>query len=903
MKKVLIILFTFIWMMSQVCAQQDKKTISISLTDTPIYELMSIIGDTFEVGVSLSKEVKGNVSLSITNASLEQTMDALTKANNCKWLQWNNVIYIISNKEFADNRLDEIKDTMDIYYSKPLITHERINLKRYSQDPIMVRSMNPTFDEFPDSSLIDFSYLLDAPAGKHGQVVIRNGHFYFQNDTKRIRFWGVTVAASNVDIPKERIAQVVDVLAHAGCNVLRLHELDNRGGEQYNLVRRDIIDEAYPNDKDSQHFDKEYLDRVDYWIKCAQDKGIYTYLVVRGYRTFREGDDVPNADKLGRAAKPYAMFDRRLIDLQKDYADQWLIQHVNPYTGKPNGKNPAVAMIEIENEDSLFFHAQEWNSMLEPYRAEFLGLWNDYLVKKYKTTEELKKAWTNEKGECALGSEESLEKKNISLPTMPERSLEEIRTASGADSKTAPLKCNEGARFAVEVQRKYFAEIRDFLHEKGCTLPMTAVVDMEVTPDTYSVAQELDFIGENAYQDHPSFQAGKEWVGLPFYSNKNYIKESGKWSLAPYMAQYKWAGKPLVVREWATCWPNRYRVTSALDIAAYALLQDYDGLIHFSYYTWGNDNVNDAFGLQADPTRWGLFGYAAKLFIEGNIDNINTIPIEYPEKDLFTWGNYMSDIYSIAWTIRIENTDKFTPYYGEGFIIDNGIYSNRRSLQGTDYAYKRYFPTSDSLKILKAGSVLYRDTEKGYATINTPTFQCVQGQLEKYQPYEASNLKVISASTIGCVVITALDGKPLTQSTHYSLKMATVSINRGERLDAVTTGHGAGQFVLMSSGGAPIQTLGKPVEKPTQISLNGKPLIDAYLENGTWELELDTQNKICRLFCDTPNTQFTISGNNGFMMQKYYYEYPPDEPVKVENTFIYPGFAKYIALTGDVSFR
>src|SRR5208283_5768022 len=99
--------------------------------------------------------------------------------------------------------------------------------------------------------------------------------------------------------------------------------------------------------------------------------------------------------------------------------------------------------------------------------------------------------------------------------------------------------------------------------------------------------------------------------------------------------------------------------------------------------------------------------------------------------------------------------------------------------------------------------------------------------------------------------------------------MATVSINRGERLDAVTTGHGAGNFVLMSSGSAPIQTLGKPVEKSTQISLNGKLLIDAYLENGTWELEVDTQNKICRLFCDTPNSKFTVYRNSGFMMQKY----------------------------------
>jgi hypothetical protein len=97
--------------------------------------------------------------------------------------------------------------------------------------------MNPGFDMFPDSSLVDFSFLLDPPAGKHGFVEITgDGHFQWASTGNRVRFWGVTVAASHVDIEKSRIDTVVDVIARAGCNLLRLHEIDNRGGEQYNLV-------------------------------------------------------------------------------------------------------------------------------------------------------------------------------------------------------------------------------------------------------------------------------------------------------------------------------------------------------------------------------------------------------------------------------------------------------------------------------------------------------------------------------------------------------------------------------------------------------------------------------------------------------------------------------------------
>ena len=90
-------------------------------------------------------------------------------------------------------------------------------------------------------------------------------------------------------------------------------------------------------------------------------------------------------------------------------------------------------------------------------------------------------------------------------------------------------------------------------------IPLTAVVHSNIIPDTWTVAKELDGIGENAYLDHPSFKAGTAWVGKSFFSNKNYIRETGSWSLAPHMARYKWDGKPLICREWATCWPNEYR--------------------------------------------------------------------------------------------------------------------------------------------------------------------------------------------------------------------------------------------------------------------------------------------------------------------------------------------------------
>lgn len=555
------------------------------------------------------------------------------------------------------------------------ITEARRAQPRYAGDPQAVRSMNPMFDTFPDSSLVDFSFLLDPPAGKHG-FVERDpaGHFRIAETGKRVRFWGVTVAANHVDIPKDRIEVVVDVLARAGCNLLRLHELDNRGAEKYNLVRRNIIDEAYPNHDKSTEFDLEYRDRVDYWIARAQEKGMYVYLVVRGYRTFRAGDGVPNADLMDRAAKPYAFFDPRLIELQKQYAEDWLIRHVNPYTGIPNGLNPAVALIELENEDSLFFGHVAWRDFVEPYRANFQAMWNEWLRARYTTTEALRAAWTNNRGECPLQPGEAIETGGVELPAMNLKPLEQYEAIPWTDPINSPARTRDAVRFAVKLQRDYFATLRDFLRARGCRAPFTAVVHAHVAPDTWSVARELEFVGENAYLDHPSFSPGSAWVGRAFYSNKNYIRETNIWSLGPHLARYRWSRSPLVCREWATCWPNEYRASAALDIASFSRLQDYDGLIHFAYYTWGNPDMIQAFGPQADPSRWGLFGYSALLFLDEELPaDSRPVVMAYTEEDFATWASYMSPFHRLSYGHRMVNRLVDDAEARGGFAPDNPL--------------------------------------------------------------------------------------------------------------------------------------------------------------------------------------------------------------------------------------
>ncbi|MBI2251468.1 MAG: hypothetical protein HYU63_01695 [Armatimonadetes bacterium] len=158
--------------------------------------------------------------------------------------------------------------------------------------------LNPKLANFPYSSLIDFNYLLDPPAGKYGFLKIKEGHFYWENG-KRAKFWGINLSSLSLNIEKEKIDYITNVFAASGINLVRLEAIDN-----YNC----LISEG----ENSKNFNPEYLDKLDYWIYKLKEKGIYIYLDLLDFRTFKEADGVINAKNLGRAAKPYAVFNPKL---------------------------------------------------------------------------------------------------------------------------------------------------------------------------------------------------------------------------------------------------------------------------------------------------------------------------------------------------------------------------------------------------------------------------------------------------------------------------------------------------------------------------------------------------------------------------------------------------------------
>jgi len=285
----------------------------------------------------------------------------------------------------------------------------------------------PSESGLPPSCLLDLSGTLERPAGSHGYLTTgRDGHFYFGDNT-RARFWGINVSSTRLDIPPDQIESVVSNFARAGLNLVRLEAIDNR-----NCLLGDV------NAPDSRHFSGHYLDRLDYWMDSLRRHGIYYYLDLLDFRTFKAADGVLNAESLDRGARPYAVFDRYLIDLQKEYAAQ-LLTHRNPYSKLRPVDDPALAMVEICNEHGFFLYPEKLESLVEPYRTDLRSRWNAWLRDRYGTREKLLAAWGTVNGAPALRDVEDPRSNAVDLPLLA-RGI----PAQNAESRRAPARLHDG---------------------------------------------------------------------------------------------------------------------------------------------------------------------------------------------------------------------------------------------------------------------------------------------------------------------------------------------------------------------------------------------------------------------------------------------------------------------------
>lgn len=244
--------------------------------------------------------------------------------------------------------------------------------------PFSIETLNANHDA------TDMSWMNECPAGKSGFVHVRDGHFV-DGKGVRIRFLGVSECFGGA-FPAHADADMLAArLAKLGVNCVRLHHMDNQGPPN------GIWDAAY---KDKQHLDAGQLGKLDYLIYAFKRHGIYVDINLHVSRQFGEADGLPDTEGLPHYDKGVDNFEPRMIALQKNYAKD-LLTHLNPYTKARYVDEPAVAIIEINNENSLVDYCMDGTiaTIPEHYLSQLRTKWNEWLQTHYESTAELRKAW------------------------------------------------------------------------------------------------------------------------------------------------------------------------------------------------------------------------------------------------------------------------------------------------------------------------------------------------------------------------------------------------------------------------------------------------------------------------------------------------------------------------------
>lgn len=723
---------------------------------------------------------------------------------------------------------------------------------------------------FPYSCIPDFSGTLAAPAGRNGFLTVSSdGHFVWPDGT-RARFWGINVSSTRLDIPPRDIEEVVSNFARAGLNMVRLEAIDNR-----NCLLGKV------DSRDSQRFDPHYLDRLDRWMDSLRRHGIYYYLDLLDFRTFKEADGVPSADALDRAARPYALYNPRLIQLQKEYATK-LLTHRNPYSKLRIVDDPAFALVEICNEHGFFLYPEKLETLVEPYGSELVGLWNTWLSKRYPDRAALDAAWTVV-GQPSLMPTEDPAQRTVALPILASGIMDKSGPEATA-ARRSPARARDGVEFLVELQRAYFRQMREHLRSIGVKVPVTAVVSSDVAADVASVAQECDFTAENWYGE--GINGDLRTPDYRYYGNRNTVRADDTGGFAPYTGALRWNNKPVVVREWASTWPNQYRAVSEPEALAYSALQDFDAVLLFGYQTNRAPNGAEAdalndFAFQCDPTVWGLHALAGQAFLSGAIQPAKyAITLVYPTAKQFNWPNRLTDLRRAAYTSRI-NSILSDAGWGALSAVPTGQSKDLQSLRGV-LTQLRALKTPANPESVSNGvwssdtGQIVRYSRDGRLVVRTPRISLVCGDLAPDTVYDLGLFKVSTPTRFGALMAYAADGRPMRQSRHIVLKMVSRAVNTGEQYEPSPISS-PGTWVLKAPGAGPVVTLGRPSSQPTRIWLNlntaprpaakgattprrvapkpDGPLLMLYMADGTWELEMKNGRAV--VVCDTTG----IAGN------------------------------------------
>jgi hypothetical protein len=443
---------------------------------------------------------------------------------------------------------------------------------------------NPSGDVAPDAAW----RLPSRPVAPDGpRMTVKDGHFSLAG--RRFRAWGVNLSF-NANLPApEDAAMVADRLAAAGVNAVRMHHMDSAKYPR-GLWHRD----------GGFRLDPEGLARLDRFIAELARSGIRVNLNLHvGAKYSAMLDSVPESPT--HYDKCCLQFVPQLQQAWRDYA-RMLLGHRNPQRGGLRyAEDPAIAWVEISNENSFWFGGDLDRIRNAPesgfYRTMLDRQYTAWLLARHTDAAGLRKAWN-----------------------VKSKSLSGERIALWGEPET-PERADDRLRFLAATEKKFFDMAREFIRREMRCKALVVGTQGYGPMGLYAQAG-MDFTDTHAYWQHPHFPH-HPWDPSDWTIGRLAMAEHPKKATFLNLAAQRVPGRPFTVSEYSHPAPNDFQVECVPMIAAVAAVEDWDGVWFYSYEhnnnRWNRPFMGNFFDLRANPAKWAFMPAGAALFREAGI--------------------------------------------------------------------------------------------------------------------------------------------------------------------------------------------------------------------------------------------------------------------------------------------
>lgn len=412
-----------------------------------------------------------------------------------------------------------------------------------------------SYDGGVEGGATDVSSFRHAPAGKFGFVRVEGEKF--ATDAGEQRFFGVNMTGPANFPSREDADATAERLARLGVNCVRMHFLDVWYSAMFDEPQQCLLAEKGTCRKLSA----AQLDKMDYFVAALKKRGIYVNLNLHVGRVPGPEDGFPPDPP--RYGKGVMVYYPGLRPLFKEYCRD-LLAHVNAYTGNAYRDESAVAMMEIDNEQSVFQHCMKGEvfKIGKGWRDELERQWNAWRRKNRGATD--------------------------ALP-IPKR------------LEAAPGVWYDFYLFLTEIDAEYYRDMYAYLKDE-----LKVKSPVSGSQAHYSTALNqlgMDYIDEHAYWRHPSGVTGtpsrpeKWWV-----VNDAMVNSLG---VAIGKAEQRVFGRPYVMSEYNHPTPNQYGAEGMPMISMMCALQGWSGVFHYTYNHFAD-------GMRSRMNPWSVFDFLAR---------------------------------------------------------------------------------------------------------------------------------------------------------------------------------------------------------------------------------------------------------------------------------------------------